>query len=368
MMFEKIVLNYLKAGTNSNNDPEKNQQILVANLFGFIGYSITLLMGIAAILRQDYLLATVLLVASSLFFSSRLILGNKSLKNPYRFSGTMVTISLMLLMIYLVYAGGVQGTGPLWIYIVPPVALFFGGMRKGSRNLGIFVLLISMILFYPNDKLLLATYSFEFKSRLLYSFLTVSLLFAFYEYSRQKSYRLSQEISRKFENQARLDLLSNLLNRRGMTEVLETEFSRSKRHRTDLSIMMCDIDHFKLINDQYGHQVGDDVIVQIGRIFTNELRQHDNVARWGGEEYLVLLPETNIQQAYSIAEKLRLKIEKQDFNQQQQGFTVTVSMGVYQITAEDSINHAITLADNGLYQAKNSGRNRTVIYTEQSSC
>jgi diguanylate cyclase (GGDEF)-like protein len=364
MKLEIFIRRYLNTGTSQQYDPEKNQQILVTNLFGFIGYSITFIMGLAAILRNDYLLALVLLIASVLFFSSRLILVNKRLKNPYRFSGGLVTISLMLLMIYLIYAGGVHGTGPLWIYIVPPVALFFGGMRKGTRNLALFIILVSILLFYPNDKLLAASYSFEFKSRLLYSFMTVSLLFAFYEYSRQKSYRLSQKISNEFESQARFDLLSNLLNRRGMQEILETEFSRSKRHNSELSLIMCDIDRFKLINDQYGHQVGDEVIVQIAKMFKSQLRQHDNVARWGGEEYLFLLPETNIEQAFAIAEKLRQYIEQQDFKTQDQTFSVSVSMGVYQISATDTINHALTLADKGLYTAKNTGRNRSVIYQE----
>ncbi|MDP5032002.1 MAG: diguanylate cyclase [Paraglaciecola sp.] len=366
MKLEQLIRNYLNTGTNRNNDPEKNQQILVANLFGFIGYTLTLIMGLAAVIRQDNLLATVLLIASTLFFTSRLILVNKRLKNAYRVSGSLVTISLMLLMVYLIYAGGVHGTGPLWIYIVPPVALFFGGLRKGTRSIGLFILAISFMLFYPNNALLAASYSFEFKSRLLYSFLTVSLLFAFYEYSRQKSYKQSLQISRKFENQARVDLLSGLLNRRGMSEVLEAEFSRAIRHKKELSLIMCDIDHFKIINDQSGHQIGDQVIEQIAQTFKTALRQHDNVARWGGEEYLFLLPETNEQQAFIIAEKLRTTIAEKHFYDNGRPFNVTVSMGVYQVNQSDSINHAITLADKGLYLAKNSGRNRSVIHVEQS--
>lgn len=355
-----FVKNYLKTGFNNNNDPEQNQQILVANLFGLIGYVITFIMSMAAFIRSDWLLASILLGASILFFSSRLILTNKKLNNPHRSSTGMVTASLLVLMIYLVYSGGVANTGPLWIYVVPPVALFFGGLSKGTRTLGIFIFLISIMLFYPDDLLLKARYSLEFKLRLLYSFLTVSLLFAFYEYSRQESYKLSQNISRKFENQARIDLLSNIPNRRGISEMLEQEFSRTKRYQTDLSLIMCDIDHFKMINDKYSHQAGDNVISQIASSFQDEIRQHDTVARWGGEEYLFLLPETSIEQAYNLAEKLRKKIEARSFAYNEQTFQVTVSMGVYQIAKEDSINHAITLADKRLYLAKNSGRNQTI--------
>ena len=361
MIFKKVIKAYLNSGVRRGYDPETKQQILVANLFGFIGYSITFVMSMAAFLRNDSVLAWVLLASSFIFFSSRLIIINPRVKNPHRLSGSLVTLALMVLMFYLLHSGGVHGTGPLWIYVVPPVALFFGGLRKGSRNLSLFILISTIILFYPNDSLLNSPYSFEFKSRLLYSFLTVSLLFTFYEYSRQKSYRLSQKISRKFENQARFDLLSGILNRRGMTDKLSEEFTRSQRHQSTLSLIMCDIDHFKAINDKYGHRTGDDVIAQIAANFKQALRQHDSVARWGGEEYLFLLPETNSHQAQLLAEKLRIKIEQLNFTSDAKHFNVTVSMGVYQLTQQDSIDQGITNADNCLYRAKQQGRNKVIV-------
>jgi diguanylate cyclase (GGDEF)-like protein len=360
MTIEKAIRAYLNTGVSRNSDPETKQQIQVANFFGFIGYSITFIMAMAAFIRGDILLAWALFSASIIFFSSRIIITNQQFKNPHHLSGSLVTAALMVLMLYLIYTGGVKGTGPLWIYVVPPVALFFGGLRKGNRNLGLFILMVSILLFLPNDQLLVANYSFEFKSRLLYSFLTVSLLFSFYEYSRQKSYCLSQEISRKFENQARFDSLSELLNRRGMSAKLEEEHVRSRRHHSALSLIMCDIDHFKSVNDKYGHHKGDEVIAQVAKQFKQALRQHDSIARWGGEEYLFLLPETNHQQALLLAEKLRIKIEQLNFTCDQTIFNVTVSMGIYQLTAEDSVNHGITKADDHLYLAKQQGRNRSV--------
>ncbi|MFT5674875.1 MAG: hypothetical protein ACI808_000803 [Paraglaciecola sp.] len=152
-------------------------------------------MAINALLRSNYLLATVLMTASVLFFFSHLIISFKYSENSYKFAANSVTTSLMILMFYLVYTGGVNNTGPLWIYVVPPVALFFGGMRKGLRNLGLFAAAIAVLMVYPNDQLLAASYSYEFKSRLMYSFMTVSYLFAFYEYSRQRSFEYMQKIS-----------------------------------------------------------------------------------------------------------------------------------------------------------------------------
>jgi diguanylate cyclase (GGDEF)-like protein len=361
MDLKKLVHNYLNTGVVQSNDTDVNQHIFVANLFSFIGYSITFLMGVSAFIRQDILLGAVLMVASLLFFSSHLILRSKSISNPYRYSANLVTISLMMLMVYLVFTGGVSDTGPLWVYIVPPVALFLGGLRKGIRNLGLFVLVISFLMFYPNDEWLATSYTFEFKSRLIYSFLTVSCLFTFYEYLRQNSYQRIQEMSQKFERQAMRDPLSGLLNRRGMREKLHQEFDRSRRYNNNLTVMMCDIDHFKTVNDQYGHEKGDEIIKSLGTIFKSVLRKHDSLARWGGEEYLFLLPETNGIQAMQLAEKLRNKIEKAQYKQDDKNFSVTISIGLHQIDKTDTINQAITKADSNLYKAKEQGRNRCII-------
>lgn len=361
MDVKSFIQNQLHAGVVRTEDPEANQQIFVANLFSFIGYTVSFLMGVSAYVRQDWLLGSVLLIACLIFFSSHLILRSKRIPNPYKFSANLVTSSLMLLMVYLVYTGGVNGTGPLWIYIVPPVALFFGGMRKGTRNLGLFVLVISALMFYPNDAWLGTSYTFEFKSRLLYSFLTVSSLFALYEYVRQSSFQRIQEMSQTFEKQAMQDPLSGLLNRRGMGEKLQNEFDRSQRYKNNLTVMMCDIDHFKVVNDQYGHDKGDEVIKNLGVTLQSELRKQDSLARWGGEEYLFLLPETNGEQAMQLAEKLRCKIAETQYTQDDKTFSVTVSIGLHQISATDTINQAISKADSNLYKAKEQGRNRCII-------
>jgi diguanylate cyclase (GGDEF)-like protein len=361
MDYKRLVRNYLNTGVVQSNDTESNRHILVANLFGFIGYIITFLMGVSAFIRQDILLGIVLLIACLLFFSSHLILRSKRIANPYKFSANLLTISLMMLMVYLVFTGGVNGTGPLWIYIVPPVALFFGGMRKGTRNIGLFVLVISILMFYPNDEWLGTSYIFEFKSRLIFSFLTVSCLFAFYEYVRQNSFIRIQEMSQKFERQAMRDHLSGLLNRRGMREMLQNEFERNQRYKNNLTVMMCDIDNFKAVNDQFGHDKGDEIIKSLGAIFKSGLRKQDSLARWGGEEYLFLLPETSGDQGMQLAEMLRSKIEKKQYTQHNTIFSITISIGLHQFSATDTINQAITKADTNLYKAKEQGRNRCFI-------
>ncbi|MFT5312688.1 MAG: diguanylate cyclase (GGDEF)-like protein [Paraglaciecola sp.] len=361
MKLKQFVLDYLQTGCNSTNEPDTNQQILVANLFGFIGYSVCLMMGVSAFLRGDSLLGSAVLIAGFLFFSSHLILKYSHGKRGFSLSTNLITLSLVILMLILIYTGAYRNTGPLWIYVVPSVILFFGGIKKGLRNLAIFVLIASLLLFYPDDQLLQATYSHAFKTRLMYSFLTVSAMFTFYEYARKRSYADLQILIQKFEQQARRDPLSGLQNRRGMLEKLAYEHERSKRNYLPMTLMMCDIDHFKAVNDDFGHDTGDYIIKELATLFITTIRKQDTVARWGGEEFLFLLPQTSEHKAYILAEKLRNAIASTAFVDQQKKLKLTVSIGLCEIKPGETINQAISSADAYLYQAKKTGRNRTVM-------
>jgi hypothetical protein len=229
MSFKKLLFNYLNTGVKERSDPESMQRIVVANIFSVLGASITLILGIAASLHDQFLLGIVLLINCCIYFYAHLIFRYNWFSIPYRYSANLLTISMVMLMVYLVYSGGVQGTGPLWIYVVPPVVLFFGGLKKGLRNIALFVGVICLQLFYPDSPFLSTEYTYEFKSRLIYSFITVSALFAVYEAARQNSYQNLAKISNEFEQQAMQDMLSGLYNRRGMMANLELEYARSRR-------------------------------------------------------------------------------------------------------------------------------------------
>jgi diguanylate cyclase (GGDEF)-like protein len=263
-------------------------------------------------------------------------------------------------MLYLVYSGGVAHTGPLWIYIVPPVAFFFSGLGKGLKSLAAFTIIMAIMLLYPNEVLLGTTYTLEFKTRLLYSFLTVTLLFGFYEYSRQKSYDDIQELSQKNEQLAMSDPLTRLLNRRGMRTHLDHEYSRLQRSKEPLSVLLCDIDHFKHVNDKYFHDGGDFVLESLSAFFVQQIRQQDIVARWGGEEFLFLLPNTNSNDAFLLAEKIRKQVENETIHYKNNAIKVTLSIGINEVKPNESVDQAINNADHLLYLAKNRGRNQRV--------
>lgn len=171
-----------------------------------------------------------------------------------------------------------------------------------------------------------------------------------------------QEI--ELDTLARTDALTQLPNRREIMELLQTEIERSERSRHPVAIMMLDIDHFKTINDTWGHAAGDRVLKAIADTARASLRRIDSCGRIGGEEFLVLLPETDRTEAAAAAERLRAAIAGKPIENDGQSVRVSVSIGVAIRHEEDSPaspDPFIQLADRALYMAKESGRNRVVM-------
>ena len=157
---------------------------------------------------------------------------------------------------------------------------------------------------------------------------------------------------------AERDTLTNLPNRLAYDERLKMEIARWQRYHTPLCLVVWDIDFFKKVNDQYGHQVGDKVLVQVGNQFLQHIRRADFVARFGGEEFVMLLPHTNKHSALKVTEKLRNLIEENALMVNGTPLTVTVSCGITQFFKGDTHESAFERADQALYRAKEQGRNQ----------
>ena len=165
----------------------------------------------------------------------------------------------------------------------------------------------------------------------------------------------------KLQQLATTDPLTQLANRKQIMKSLFIHFEYYQRYHTEFSILMIDIDHFKKINDTYGHLAGDAVLVQISRIFQKTLRNVDTAGRYGGEEFLVILAETNGQKAKHTAERIRQAVEQHTFTYEEYSLKVTISIGVARVLKkEKNENSLISRADQALYQAKTAGRNRVV--------
>ena len=157
----------------------------------------------------------------------------------------------------------------------------------------------------------------------------------------------------------RTDPLTTAANRRAFNETLSQEFSRFKRSQKQYALIMIDLDHFKTINDQHGHSVGDQVLIEVTERCRDNLRVHDIMARLGGEEFCILLPYTDSTQAEKVAERLRAMIEKKPIIVDGLRLKVTISVGISLVSIHDEDGHqAMDRADQNLLNAKNSGRNQ----------
>lgn len=172
-----------------------------------------------------------------------------------------------------------------------------------------------------------------------------------------------------YEENERLSItdgLTKVYNRRYFNTQIEKEFEKAKRYNSKLALIMLDIDHFKLLNDNYGHQQGDMILIHLGRILKDNVRNIDLIVRYGGEEFAILMSGANKKEGAIVAEKLRKKIEAYPFPALQKGaepLKVTISLGVAEYSAEmNSTDDLIKSADSVLYKAKEDGRNRVKVH------
>ena len=163
------------------------------------------------------------------------------------------------------------------------------------------------------------------------------------------------------------DSLTSIYNRRYLEQRLSEEVDRAARYQAPLSVMMLDIDHFKSINDTWGHQAGDKILSEFRELIKSSVRVSDIVARYGGEEFLILAPSTDAEAAYNLAERIRENTEKHNFeingsDLEKRSVSVTVSAGVAQLAAHGITgDQLVKFADEALYRAKHSGRNCVML-------
>lgn len=160
---------------------------------------------------------------------------------------------------------------------------------------------------------------------------------------------------------ASTDALTGLLNRRRFAEIAEHEFARSRRTGHPLALALGDIDFFKRINDSHGHAAGDHLLQTVATLLQGGLREYDSVARWGGEEFVVLLPGTDLAQARAVIERLRETIAESHLSFEGAPIPVTMTLGVAQLASDANWHAIVARADEALYRGKSSGRNRVEL-------
>jgi diguanylate cyclase (GGDEF)-like protein len=185
-------------------------------------------------------------------------------------------------------------------------------------------------------------------------------------YSYSKYTNLSvQKLHRTYNslrNLANTDPLTSLPNRRAMSNMLDTEINRYARSKKTFVLILCDIDNFKAINDSYGHDCGDHVLTEVSALMSRLLRRQDIVARWGGEEFLILLPESDLEAGRIVAEKLRNEISNATFHYDEHDIKITMTFGISLYDHAEETKDVIKRADKALYFGKSNGKNRIAYF------
>ncbi len=189
----------------------------------------------------------------------------------------------------------------------------------------------------------------------------VSIFFCMASYTARFYYTLVRRTEAKLRELATRDTLTGLANRRHLLDVAQQEIARAAHSGHPVSIVVADIDDFKRINDGHGHDAGDQVLIHASRLFLNLCRPQDTVARWGGEEFLFLLPATDEPNAREFAERVRANVAATQVQHADASFSVSISMGVATLADSETLESAIGRADGALYRSKIEGRDRVTV-------
>jgi len=268
--------------------------------------------------------------------------------DPYPF---IITIANGALILLVVGASHPDDHALVWAPLFPLVPLYLLGAARGLPV--ILTHLAVLVFLLLNGATGDGTHADTAVVNTLASYITAFALALYYENSRVHAFRQLNRV-------ADTDPLTEILNVRGFRKRFEAEFARARRVETPLSLLIFDIDHFKHINDRHGHDVGDEAIRHVASLLVENCRGYDVVARLGGEEFAVLLPETSAEQAVGVAEKLRRVVAETALVGAWGRVDMTVSVGVDDLTndEDDDFQTIFARADRRLYRAKAGGRNR----------
>jgi diguanylate cyclase (GGDEF)-like protein len=348
------------------SDPSLHRRLIMTAALLFIA---TLTFGVFAFINFDpnsYFLSSVNLIIS---ISTALALYSLIVKKSFYFSAYFVTTLLFVFLVVFSYFAGNQSFGLIWTICYPLFVIPILGLRNG---------MIMVCLFYsiiiPMAYLGIGEWDYGFwdiKGLVRFTIATLGVVYTtcFFELSANSAYKTIQEIREKekahliaLEKLSVTDQLTGLRNRRYFDDHFAIERKRAKRYNKALSLIMIDIDNFKKINDAYGHQVGDSVLQAFSNLLQENVRPSDTISRWGGEEFIILLPSTSSENAIVVAQKIQSAVNLYHFSEVG---NLTASFGVSNVEPNSNSNRdSVNQADQALYEAKKQGRNRVVAFKD----
>ena len=271
-------------------------------------------------------------------------------------NGGLICLAAYLLLVN----GSTYGASLLWFTAFPPVFMLSLGLKRGTLIFGIFFLFLSLVMVTPLNTFMAEQLPLGVRVRILLVMVGVFVFSWWSELLRSYMYSALRHAGRQLEKEAHTDPLTRLGNRRDCEKYFCVLKNSAIRESKPLSLLLIDLDYFKVINDSYGHEMGDKVLQHIAQSMALRTRPLERVFRWGGEEFIVLLPGVNRQEACLAAERLRRYVEETPYCDDGLVIPVTVSVGVYAGDGGDDLDQAFKVADRNLYEAKAAGRNKVV--------
>lgn len=335
---------------------EDGRRVLLVLLLTAFGVVMLLTFGTLSYLFGRLVLAGFLLSAGGIGILNLLVLFKT--RNFQRFAVVMAFIVASVSGL-LVTTGGVDGTGLLWIFPLMIVSIFTAGFKAGSYLFFLFFGATLWVLFWPDNPALQYHYVDAVKIRFVTSLLCMGVITLAVEFVYSHSQTKFAELHHEVQHSAQTDSLTQLPNRRFVSDnvIVDGKFSPSYQGGC---VVLADIDYFKAINDRYGHDVGDVVLKSVAQFLASETRCEDLVVRWGGEEFLLVLPKINLAMAERRMDHVRRYLADMDVICHGARIRVTLSFGVTEISGSAPANGVLKRADQNLYLAKAAGRNRIV--------
>ncbi|KGE04684.1 GGDEF domain-containing protein [Pseudohaliea rubra] len=256
-----------------------------------------------------------------------------------------------LLLLFYFIASEARNYSLVWAAVLPPLAFFLLGSRGGTLFSALFSLLVLALFAMSYRQAPVMPLELPALLNLGAVLVAHCIIFRFSERSRELAYAELARLSQ-------YDELTGLLNRRQFDAELRQHMALARRRGSSTAVLLVDLDHFKHINDRHGHLVGDRVLVEAGQCISAVVRATDSVGRWGGEEFVIVCPDTELSGASQVAEKVRRSLERSPLGD---GVQLSASVGVAVDRSEESVESLLARADGALYRAKEQGRNRVVL-------
>lgn len=269
----------------------------------------------------------------------------------------LLVVILASIMLYFIHQTGGLAYSVMWVTLLPPIAFFLLGRQGGTWICAAVFIYIVAFFYFRIPTMPAVQPSTGSLLNIAEVLLAHWFMFRFYERSRANAYA-------ELERLSETDKLTDIYNRSHLDDVLQQEITRHHRNGQPLTVVLCDIDHFKQINDKYGHLTGDIILQQLAQLLKGNMRGTDFCGRWGGEEFLIICPDTPATSATAIISKLQQSIREADMAEQ---IRLTLSFGIAMLQPGESADDLLRRADNALYEAKRLGRDRMILANDTES-